>query len=87
MKILFEANSVCVLIDRPGEDEISFNVDAPTAHPEMKYAVYLKMRARKGFGIEWVKQNLPGTHVDVISMKHGLVESFSVPEVDDGIAG
>lgn len=46
-----------------GEDQLKLELDLPTTHPEMCYAVTATIRARQGYGETWC-QGVLGRYPD-----------------------
>lgn len=74
---------ITALIHCPGQDEITFNIDAPSAHPNMdalepgKYPSYVTLKLQKGYAKEWlVLMGVDLSKVKVISMLHGELPEF-----------
>lgn len=55
-----------VVITGSGPDRISLELDCPTTFPNMGYEPYASLEAQKGFGVQWVKENI-GLEPEVIN--------------------
>lgn len=46
------------IVSGSGEDTILFDIESKTAHPECGYVPNGKIYARKGYGVQWCRENL-----------------------------
>ena len=59
MKFEIDIESISVILQERQSDIVVIHTTMPTACPEMKDPVSFTIRARKGYGEQWVKDNFP----------------------------
>jgi len=57
MKSQINVTKITVLVRKGETDIVYFNAELTTPFPEMDYSASLKMEAKKGYGVKWVKEN------------------------------
>ena len=60
----------CTVVRDNGTDSVVFTVDGPTAFPETKYPLDIKMDTRRGYAEEWLRQNMPELSFEVIDVTY-----------------
>jgi hypothetical protein len=58
MEIRLIATRVTVLVGLPGTDEVDIVLAMPSPFPECGYEGHASIKVRKGYGIQWCRENL-----------------------------
>ena len=54
----FPIDRVVVIERRAHADDIIITLDGPTTFPKLNYPLSITVQARRGFGAQWVRDNL-----------------------------
>ncbi len=69
MKIPFEIKKISILLQGSGPDRVSIDLEGPTPFPVMNYDLYMSFEVQRGYGIQWVEDNLPDAPVTIIDCR------------------